>query len=469
MSEEISSITIKPRIRCDKNFVYKGKKYPIDFSLIQNNSNYFYDNRMKYIDSEDIELDETIELTDDVIQSFINCCHIEPFQITNSNLFSLNYLSCKYEVPELTKYTQNYISSNDKSLVFQSLEFKKKFDPNKSYPDLNLDTILDTSKEEEIISDNFDGYFNDDRLLSLSIPVIDRIIKKRLKSIQENQDFEKMTQITDFLFKCLDHFNINASILFLNVDFDNQPSELVVKLITEYSGKFDFSMINSKSLVKTTSQLISEVSKLKFDYNSKLAELNQIIENQRNDIQNFMDAKNAVETELRRISQENVNLRNDQTRIANQQNERFEALENQIRDFITGKNEMNERLNQQNGKFNAFERQINDLVTGKNEMNGRLNQQNGRFESLENQIRDLVTGKNEMNGRLNQQNGRFESLERQIRDLVTGKNEMNERLNQQDRKQQTLSNSIDNINNMNQKFATREISIKFLNQISCLF
>ena len=398
MSEEIPTITIKPRIRCDKNFVYNRKKYPIDFSLIQNNSNYFYNNRMKYINSEDIELDETIELTDDAIQSFINCCHIEPFQITNSNLFSLNYLSCKYEVPELTKYTQNYISSHDKSLVFQSLDFKKKFDPNKSYPNLNLDSILDTSKEEEIISDNFDGYFNDDRLLSLSIPVIDRIIKKRLKNIQGNQDSDKMTQITDFLFKCLDHFNIDASILFLNVDFDSQPSELVVKLITKYSDKFDFSMINSKSLVKTTSQLISEVSKLKFDYNSKLAELNQIIEKQRNGIQNFMDAKNAVEAELKRITQENVDLKN---------------------------------------------------------------QQNERFEALENQIRDLVTGKNEMNGRLNQQNGRFESLERQIRDLITGKNEMNGRLNQQEQKQQTLSNMIDNINTMNEKFATREISIKF--------
>ena len=49
-------ISLKPIIRYNKNFIYKCKRYPIDFKLIKIKSNYFYERRDEYENMEDIEL-----------------------------------------------------------------------------------------------------------------------------------------------------------------------------------------------------------------------------------------------------------------------------------------------------------------------------------------------------------------------------------------------------------------------------
>lgn len=103
--------TIKPPIRKNKNFVYKDKKYPIDFSLIKKYSNFFYNKRINYKSVEDIELKPgNYKMSEDAIPMFIACCQNEPFNITDSNVFSLLQLSNQYEVPELKKLTCQYIS-----------------------------------------------------------------------------------------------------------------------------------------------------------------------------------------------------------------------------------------------------------------------------------------------------------------------------------------------------------------------
>ena len=77
MSQYKSTQSFKPLIRYNKNFVYKGKKYPIDFNLIITNSNYFYNKRDQFTNIEDIQLtEELINITEESIPIFISSCHL---------------------------------------------------------------------------------------------------------------------------------------------------------------------------------------------------------------------------------------------------------------------------------------------------------------------------------------------------------------------------------------------------------
>ncbi len=56
MSNLKLTFIVKPKVRNQKFFVYKNKKYPIDFDLLIKNSNYFFKYRQQYEEVEDIEL-----------------------------------------------------------------------------------------------------------------------------------------------------------------------------------------------------------------------------------------------------------------------------------------------------------------------------------------------------------------------------------------------------------------------------
>ena len=106
MSQKDEIQTLAPIIRANKNFVYKGKKFPIDFSLIKKNSNYFYSKRFQYKLIHDIELEEQpIEISDDSLRNFISSCQNESFHINDSNIYQLHQLSIKYDVPYLISLT----------------------------------------------------------------------------------------------------------------------------------------------------------------------------------------------------------------------------------------------------------------------------------------------------------------------------------------------------------------------------
>lgn len=92
---------------------------------------------------------------------------------------------------------------------------------------------------------------------------------------------EKSDEFIDFLFTCLDKHGKDASILFSFVDFENQSIDVVNRLISNYSNVFDFNMINS-TLLKTTSQLTNELTKLKIEFSSSLKEMKNLFDNQKN-------------------------------------------------------------------------------------------------------------------------------------------------------------------------------------------
>ena len=187
------------KVRNQKYFVYKDKEYPIDFDLVIKNSNYFYKNRKQYENVEYInlinEIPTEIKIPEESIKAFISSCQNEASEVSPSSVFALQYLSQKYEFPEITKVTEDFIKEHEGELVFETLEFKTK-----------SEYLSDTSKEEEIISNNIKKYANKEELLSLPIFVIERILRKyfdnKTKEVKEVNDGND--EIINFLFKILD-------------------------------------------------------------------------------------------------------------------------------------------------------------------------------------------------------------------------------------------------------------------------
>lgn len=72
-----------------KNFIYKGKTFPFDFDIFKQNSKYFFQNRkilknVKNINLLNEEEEKIINLSDESIQAFINCCQNQMCQINNT-------------------------------------------------------------------------------------------------------------------------------------------------------------------------------------------------------------------------------------------------------------------------------------------------------------------------------------------------------------------------------------------------
>ena len=346
MNQAKSIHSIKP---LNKNFVYKDKKYPIDFSLIKKNSNYFYNNRDQYKMVEDIQLsDDLINITDDSIRSFISSCQNESFEINDSNVFSLHQLSTIYDVPCVISLTEEYIKEHNASLVFQSIQYKIQLQK-QNFDDSTISISLEN--DEESIVSNFFNYINNEQLSKLPVPVLYRIVNHPKLDINKMNKTEK-TQFIDFLFKCLQRHKKEASILFLNLDLENQRIDIFSKLINEYSDDFDFSMVNPKFIMKTTTDLLSELSKLKNDFSNSISQVNQLVE----EIKKEKQKQQELVDSFKQFAQNQ--LKNEQDKL----NESFEKLKKQIEvDNINARDEvarnvddMKSLVNQNNSKIGSF-------------------------------------------------------------------------------------------------------------------
>lgn len=298
MNQSKSIISLKPLIRYNKNFVYKDKKYPIDFNLIINNSNYFYEKREEFANIQDIKLAEDLfDISEESIPLFVSSLHNDPFEINNSNVFSLHQLSIKYEVPHLNSETDQFIQKYGATLIFQSIQYKYKLQQQASNE--TIDSI-DIEKDEEYIATNLFDYIDNEQLLNLPISILYRIINNPKLDINRLNE-TRMNQLIDFLFKCLDKYKKEASILFLNLDLENQRIELFTKLINEYSDVFDFNMISPKFLMKTTTDLLSQLAQLKQNYSNSVSQVNQLlnkIESNNSKFENIIGQRDELFSQL---------------------------------------------------------------------------------------------------------------------------------------------------------------------------
>lgn len=235
--------------------LYKDEKYPIKFVLFQYSSNYFSQNKKELKKKEKIEISttENIELTPEIIHSFINFVELKPITLTNENIIPLHYLSNKYDVPSLKEYASNYISDHQYEIAIDLISVYEK------------DQTADTSKYEDFILSQFTKYIQDENFLTLQFSIIyrllDKYVTKYLKQENKSKNKDKgkrmkiKTRIFDFFFKCLDKFGKEATVLIEIIDQLKLENEFFERLVQEYSGVVDFKFILTNVYTKYYSLL----------------------------------------------------------------------------------------------------------------------------------------------------------------------------------------------------------------------
>lgn len=244
---------INPIFKNEKSIIYNDKTYIIDFDLLIKNSRFFRNQRKLFKNKQEISFPrEEIKISSEAFESFVLCCQNKPFQLEDSIVIQLFFLSYRYEVTSLTEYINNYILENNKSLAIQSILFKNKIQNMQSTNFDNVSMIsIDIMHEINTISSNFIELIetNDD-LLSLPIPTLNLIVTKYLQKNENQIPISKQEIIIEFLFKCLNKYGKEASVLFLDICFEIKANidDILAKLKSDYKDAFDFNYLNSKFL-----------------------------------------------------------------------------------------------------------------------------------------------------------------------------------------------------------------------------
>lgn len=176
MSFQITKKTVKNI----KTFLYRGKSFEFDFNLFKENSIYCYENRQFYKCNETINLldgneEKVIDLSDEVITTFINCCEGNACQIDTSNVIPLQFLSYKYDVLQLIEATDKFISDDFDNIALQSIIFKSQISNTEN--EKWMIKYTDCTKEESIITTRLADYFNTKDIFNLNISILERIIR----------------------------------------------------------------------------------------------------------------------------------------------------------------------------------------------------------------------------------------------------------------------------------------------------
>lgn len=303
-----NDVELKLKFRIDKlvsrnikYFVYQEKRYQIDFDSLVLNSNYFYKNRKQYKHMEYIPLlsdeEKDLNISEESIRAFISSCQNEECEITISSVIALRYLSIKYEYLTLTEIADNFISRHSKELIFDTIKFKIKQNENERL-----------KEEEEMILKSINEFIceKEEEMLDLPIGILERIFHKYYLSKEENKKEKVGSKIIEFLFKTLDKYGKDASILFSNIDFGDQNIEVINRLLDEYQDKFDFNMINS-TLLKTTRELTSECKKQQEEYRKLFTEMKTEFNKQKQIIEDMIKKEQKREEEFMKKEAEKDN------------------------------------------------------------------------------------------------------------------------------------------------------------------
>lgn len=379
---------MEPEISVDGNtvlltthfFIYKGKRYPFNMKLLKCFSQYFQTNKNLYKNTTEIDLiddsEDKIALIESAISDFISFCHSQKITIRKENALSLNILAKKYVVPILIESTNKFISTHQKDVVIDLLIINQDIKE------------FSTEEYEETISKDFQNYANDDRLLCLRIPIIYRILKKTYQHIKMSESRDKCDQIiTEFLFKCLDHFGRPASVLFSLATCNDFKQIDLSRLRKDYSEKFDFHFLSeelvshfyreeSDNLGKAF-QLIEEIERMKAEQEEMRGEIEKL--------------KKREEEKTREREEENQQLKQDDEEKLKEINQ----LKEEIRKLIEEQEKMSHEIHQlrqmnenmKKEKETESERKEKEIKQIKQDEEERISRIRSDFS---NQIKDLT-------------------------------------------------------------------------------
>lgn len=362
-------------------FIYKDKRFPIKFDFFKKASLFFSKHQEEIKKTEIIPLvddnkESQFDFTDETIQSFINYVHQQPISLDKDNAILLNHLANKYEVSQLIQATDKYIAANHEDLAIQILLINQK------------DTQFVTKAYESIISDNFSYYIKDDRLLDLNFPILYRIFDKFQSQKQKNI---KNDEILNFLFKCIDKYGREASVLFQNVDFCDNKIDFLNILITKYSKKFDFHFINFE-FMKTIYDQQNEILRDHLEYQRTLELSNQSMKEEiKRNKDEYKNEISSLNDEIKKMKETIEQLKESQRQQMKSEEKLLRKLEKNKKEFDEQKKSFEKLIDEQNSKITQYEKQVQELIEDENII--EIKYEKGKeFNGINNYLNQLVGG-----------------------------------------------------------------------------
>ena len=356
MEEEIS-VDASTKIPTTHFFVYKEKQYPFNFDLFKIFSQFFNSNLPEEVN---ISLfDENLDLSEGSIPDFINFCQARKIILTKENAPTLHKLSQKFKVPSLLSITKEFISKHQKEVVVEIMLMYRNDD------NFNIDEY------EEIMANDLVKYVHDDRLFTFPIPLLHRILTRYLhkyKNGNNSNNSEQPPELIEFLFKCLDHFGREASVLFDQIDSFGSSGTLINRLLDGYSEIFDFSFVNKNSL-KTVYQLENEIITREKEIKKQISSCQQevigiskhvreqieLMRKQRQDEVN--DRKEMFEQIPKMVAQEIEELRKQHQE---EMKKKDEMMSNMLKQFEAIQAKYQEEIRKQREDFDERMKKAND-------------------------------------------------------------------------------------------------------------
>lgn len=337
-------------------FTYKKKAYPFNIVVFNLFSQYF--DKRQNLSTVEIKIledneEDNLNLAENAIEDFVNFCQNQPINITQDNFITIHKLATKFIVPSLIHATEAFFYANRQQLIdeyLSSLKDQQDMNPNEA---------------EEIIANDFSKYVNDERLLELPLPVLQRIMAKyQLKSSIEPPE------VSDFLFKCLDKYGRSGSILFKGFDFGYSNCQIIRNLIKNYTDKFDFECITNVH-VRTIYELEKEHKEIEEKLEQRMSELYTEYSHK------IDEAKNALNSQIEAIEKYRNKMKDEMNSLLRQNKEsqeKFEKEANQLNNKINHLNEkilMNEESHRimsiENAKLKEEVNKLADILTKNNE------------------------------------------------------------------------------------------------------
>ena len=275
------------------------------------------------------------------------------------------------------------------------------------------------------------------------------------------------------MFKCLQKHGKSASILFYNINFEEEPIYIADRLLQEFNEIFDFNMINQTLLKK-----VQNVQKKEVDNNKKLEDLKQKYEQQITEQENnkkLEDLKQKYEQQITEQEEENNKKLKDLKQKYEQQiteqeeenNKKLEDLKQKYKQQITEQEEENNKklkdLKQEyKQNISVKEKECDDLKHKNDDQKAMIEQILHKNYEQDMQINEL---ENELNNKKEQIDKLKEEVERMKKEppltSITNMDDINEFSNQIDQMVSHLKKSIKQIDDEDELDSTVPITTFF--------
>ena len=328
-------IKIKDEIPMTHYFIYKNKQFPFKYSFFKQYSKYFYNNRKAIQKSPIIQLvdndvEDLFNFSDETINNFINYVHQQPISLDLENVVLLNYLANKYEVQQLIEATEGYIESNHSQLSIEIIFIHQN------------DAQFDTKVYEKSILNNFLNYIKDERLFKLNFTILYRIFSQFQS---QTTKIETNPEIFNFLFKCLDNYGRQASVLFTTMHFESHHLNI---LVTKYSKIFDFHFINSQ-FMKAIYEQQNDLLKKQIEDSIKLEASNKQLMDKINEYEDKISVMENEIEQLKKINKQQEIVKNIFEEKLVKRLEKLEVSYNELKEKANQK--FNQEINENESHF----------------------------------------------------------------------------------------------------------------------